>query len=80
MDGSESPSGVRRDRVHASSLLWDALNIPRAQQRQDHSSRMKMLMTQRLGWVFRRQLRIGDKNSMGFLRVHDIKESGNEEE
>lgn len=80
VDGSESPSGVRRDRVHASSLLWDALNIPRAQQRQDHSSRMKMLMTQRLGWVFRRQLRIGDKNSMGFLRVHDIKESGNEEE
>jgi predicted P-loop ATPase len=81
VDGSESSAGARRDRVHVSSLLWDALNIPRAQQRQDHSSRVKTLMTQRLGWVFKRQVRIGEKNNMGFMRVHEFKqENENEEE
>jgi predicted P-loop ATPase len=80
VEGSTSTPNSQLNRVHSSTLLWDALNIPRAQQRQDHSSRVKTLMTQRLGWEYRRQLRIGGKISSGYVRGLEVRKEIDDEE
>jgi hypothetical protein len=53
--------------------LFDALGIPTTQQTRGASQRLKVVMTETLGWSHRRGVRIGHAVSAGFVRWPDDK-------
>jgi predicted P-loop ATPase len=56
------------DRVHASEL-YDALVIDEARRTREIGQRLRTVMEQRLGWMYRKHVRIGDEVRSGFIRV-----------
>jgi putative DNA primase/helicase len=64
----EPPHHPLRDRVHSSELLTRALGKLTAQQGTADSSRLKNLMTHRLGWEYRASLRVNGAVSSGYVR------------
>jgi len=72
--------GRSRDRVHSSELLTLAVGVIPAQQNQNHSSRLKNLMTKRLGWEYRRQLRVSGRLSSGYVRGSESKKENDNEQ
>jgi hypothetical protein len=60
----------RRDRVHTSTLLSEALSIRPGDQRPEHTQRLKVVMEKHLGWNHKANLRVGNdgKQGRGYLR------------
>ena len=55
------------DRVHTTGLLDTALQIPSAAQTANHSRRVKLIMTEQLGWKYG-QVWQNNRNAMGYLK------------
>jgi len=55
------------DRVHTTKLLDTALQIPSAAQTTNHSRRVKLIMTEQLGWKYG-QVWQNNRNAMGYLK------------
>jgi predicted P-loop ATPase len=53
--------------------LFDALGIPTTQQTRGASQRLKVVLTETLGWTHRRTVRIGDRINAGYVRWPDDK-------
>lgn len=63
--GTEVEQVKPLDRVHASALLTDALGIRASDQTAALSQRLKLVMTRELGWVYRKNVRVGPEGRQG---------------
>lgn len=75
LDGSPNNSGFGPieaiDRIHSSELLTSALCIRPAELTATHSQRLKVVMTKKLGWIHKDNIRAGayNKQGKGYQRV-----------
>lgn len=69
LDGKGEP-GPREplDRVHGNTLLSAVLRIPKGSLTSNHATRLKAAMVNRLGWEYRRNLKIDGINCPGYVR------------
>lgn len=63
------------DRVHASYLLSEALDVSKDRQTSNISSRLRGIMENRLGWEYRRSVKVGGKNNSGYVRSESDKDN-----
>lgn len=66
--GDAEPNFGPTDRVHTAELLESALKIEAGRQAQSISKRLREVMEQRLGWSYKKSLRIGSKVGAGYVK------------
>ncbi len=77
LDGRGEPGPAEPvDRAHSSHLLERVLGLTTGAQTTNHATRLKAIMTSRLGWTYRRNLKVGGVNKAGYLRPGADDEEG----
>lgn len=65
------PTG-KRDRIHSNELLSKVLDRPKDRQSKNDWSRLRLIMENRLGWEYRKSLKIDGYVNSGYVRREEI--------